>query len=631
MNKLDHDFGPQKPSSFCWHGAHAARTLLLLAACALCPNAGAADVLTPDRSFGEFDGEYESNFVVNAAGIAEIEERGITTMGVRENCDDWKYTGDAPYMGLRAYSVRCVGNPFLGFPGAPEALSKMVVRSEQHFLQGLRPGEDSQRSLSFAFRLTGVDPVPRANSVTGGAGSGWIAQLHGEGLPFILAWQAYATARPSEDPTENIPEPGYYLYAGAKYHKEVLDKKGRHAKPERKYEQRQPYKLLGRLTPGTWVRVMIQVNLRKRIGHECPDTIGDESNWTVALMDNATGLWGTPLEYPFLTGQRLGNSYEVEGEAPNETRGPCLPPAKQSYNFKIGQYVVLETNQADYDNVSYGKRWIHITKNHLIGYKKSVLRLPFEETSQQSIARRVEDRSYTRNNGSAGDPTSDYNNDGVILGSVSRIATDVNGRALHFPGTAGSYVKVPIDPTVRDDFDVGNYMTVSTWFRTDATPDENKGLVMIDEFSDRWKLLLYMKGNGLAFGVRHRVVTGQPGIYSRLDHAFPSGRYSDCRWHLVTGTFNRFAPDGMRVKLYIDGEKVMEGAGNDLPILRGEKQLVVGKYSEGGFFRGDIDDVGLFNYTMTGAEVRGLWQERPELNEHAELTAPQPCRPAIAR
>ena len=100
------------------------------------------------------------------------------------------------------------------------------------------------------------------------------------------------------------------------------------------------------------------------------------------------------------------------------------------------------------------------------------------------------------------------------------------------------------------------------------------------------------------------------GTYSRLDHGFPLGRYADNKWHLVTGTFNRFAPDGQRVKLYVDGVKVMEAAGHDLPILRGENRLVVGKSSIRGYFQGDIDDVGLFNYTMTDEDVQSLWLER---------------------
>jgi hypothetical protein len=212
------------------------------------------------------------------------------------------------------------------------------------------------------------------------------------------------------------------------------------------------------------------------------------------------------------------------------------------------------------------------------------------------------------------------------VGGVTRIDNGLFGRALSFPGKQrdndrGGYVNVAIRPNVVDDFDVGNYMTVSAWFRTRDKPDQNKGLVMIDEFSDRWKLLLYMRSNGIAFGVRHPA-TGAP-VYSRLDHEFTPGRYADGQWHHVTATFNRFARriptpadparGPQRIKLYIDGRKVMEREGHDLPILRGENQLVVGKYSTDGFFKGDIDDVGLFNFTMTDREVEELWRRRGAL------------------
>jgi hypothetical protein len=342
--------------------------------------------------------------------------------------------------------------------------------------------------------------------------------------------------------------------------------------------------------------------------HQCRGSIGLDAFYTIARMDNATGLWGQPLRYPFVAGQQMGNAiYTWNGDQPYQRVGRCLHPNDQNYNFKIGHYVVATTHRLDYDSVTYGKRWINITKNHLVGYHKSVLRLPFEETSGVV----VHDRSYTWNGGSAGDPVSDYNNDGAIVGNLTRI-TDLDGRrSLRFPGTAGNYVNLRIGSNVVDDFDVGNYMTVSAWVRTRATPDDNKGLVMIDEFSDTWKLLLYMRGNGIAFGVRHRPdpVTGAP-VYSRLDLEFQPGSLADGRWHLVTGTYNRFEPNGRRIKLYIDGRKVMEGAGHDLPILRGENQLVVGKYSVAGFFQGDIDDVGLFNYAMTGAQVGDLWRKR---------------------
>ncbi len=279
----------------------------------------------------------------------------------------------------------------------------------------------------------------------------------------------------------------------------------------------------------------------------------------------------------------------------SDETGDCREGGALEYQWKVGEYTVTHLNELDFDNVAYGKRWNDITKNRLIGYKKSVLRLPFEELWGQLVV----DRSWTWNGGVSGDPTKDYDNNGTIVGAVLRNSYGVNRHSLRFDGS--NFVEVPIDTT---DFDVGNYMTVSAWFRTRALPIDNKGLVMIDEYGSTWKTLLYTSRNSVSFGVRHA------GTYSRLDHIVRIGRYADNQWHLVTGTFNRFAADGQRIKLYIDGVKVLESVGKDLPVLRGDNRLTVGKFSVDGYFVGDIDDVGLFNYAMTKKDVANLWLRR---------------------
>ena len=121
---------------------------------------------------------------------------------------------------------------------------------------------------------------------------------------------------------------------------------------------------------------------------------------------------------------------------------------------------------------------------------------------------------------------------------------------------------------------------------------------MIDENSDDWKVLLYMSDNNLSFGVKHPDLT-----YSKLNYDFPAGTYADGQWHHVVGTFNRFTTDNRRIKLYLDGKRVLQRPGSDLPILRGDDRLVVGKFSSNGFFVGDIDEMLVRNYAMTDAEV----------------------------
>ena len=208
-------------------------------------------------------------------------------------------------MGSQAYEVICIGNP------------DATVRSEQHFLDGWRPGTDSARSLSMAVRLRGVPAMPTS------AGGGWIAQLHGEGIPFVLKWEAR-------------PGVGYFLMAGVKY-----DEK----RPDGTFDVRQPYFYEVPLTPGTWNRMMIQIDLRRSGTGECPDTIGDDAFVSVSRMDNATGQWGETGTWT----DRIGHRWD-------HATGGCVATADLTYNFKIGQYVVRTTNRLDYDNVSYGKR-----------------------------------------------------------------------------------------------------------------------------------------------------------------------------------------------------------------------------------------------------------------------------------
>ena len=105
------------------------------------------------------------------------------------------------------------------------------------------------------------------------------------------------------------------------------------------------------------------------------------------------------------------------------------------------------------------------------------------------------------------------------------------------------------------DFDFGNYVTVSAWFRTTCQlpsttcqPTNNKGLVMIDEYSTTWKVLLYASDRLIAFGVRHPGDDNQTN-YSKANYAVdPAGTYADGQWHHVVGTFNRFATDNRRLR-----------------------------------------------------------------------------------
>jgi hypothetical protein len=248
----------------------------------------------------------------------------------------------------------------------------------------------------------------------------------------------------------------------------------------------------------------------------------------------------------------------------------------------------------DYDNVAYGKRWSNITKNSLIGSHKTVLDLWCDEGSGSLVG----DHSYWWNGGSPGDPAADYDNDGTFVGTpLWNTGGIAHGGSLRLNGS--NYVTVPMDDV---DFDFGNYVTAACWFRTTSHPADNRGLLVIDEFSSTYKVKLHFSDTNLSFGVRH-----VDGNHASLNYGYAPGTYSDGEWHQALGIFNRFAPDGQRLKLYVDGELVLQIPGTDLPLLLGEDRLVVGKYGSAGLFMGDIDEVLIRNYAMTDQEVDDLY------------------------
>jgi len=499
----------------------------------------------PDAWFAEIDGDYGS---VISQTTYDVTDGGIATWARRDStlCTPWSHFGLEPYMGSEVYTVTCQA-------------SENTVRSEQMLVNGWYPGTDSRRTISLAMRVRGL--------ADGVAGSSFFMQFHQDGShapPFRLKWVV--------DANGNLIVDGGVYRDRLEGNTSVYEYEGIFQTP---------------IEENVWQRFMVSIEPGPPAGTgQCPNGPGPDGAITVWKMNNATGEWEQPM--PTYHG-RVGFHYRLGTD-------DCLVGGDLSYQVKVGQYSVTKDGTVDLDNIAYGKRWNNITKNRLIGYKKSVLRLRFEE-----IGANVDDGSWTWNGGVAGDPTSDYDNDGLISGLVSRWTTGaLNGMSLYLNGD--SHVSVPIDPV---DFDLGNYMTVSTWFKTQDLTDVNRGLVMIDEYSSNWKVLLYASKAGVSFGVKHKA-----GIYSRLDHAVPVDRYNDNQWHHVVATFNRFAPDENRIKLYIDGVKVMERDGVDLPILRGEQRLVVGKYSTSNFFKGFVDDVGLFNYAMSEEDVESLYLER---------------------
>lgn len=524
--------------------------------------------VSPNNLFFEITGDYGDDYLsdLNKERLSSddlialdvIRRDGSMTWGRRNGpCSNWAYTNDAPYSGNKSYRVQCEGVEY--------------SRSEQMLLGSWQASSTGNtRYFSMAFRLK---DLPKHDT------GGFVAQLHqGLGRPaFNVNW-FYRVP-----PGSNLGR--YFLGMSVRYdslhHTEdgvYTDTTSESFGPLLWTIGRKTYKGIP-VSLNAWNRILLAISIYPhRPTLPCPGS----ADITAYYMNNKTGEWTDFGSYlgPF--------GYTIETDC--------------SFEWKVGLYSnPPDRITIDYDNVAYGKSWNHITKNQLTGYHKTVLALPFDEGRGGVVG----DYSYRMNNGRRGDPVSDYQNPGIINTNVNNpwINDGVKGKGIHFNGI--THVIVPMDKT---DFDFGNYFTVSLWFRTAESLTGKKGLFVIDDNADRSKLLLDISDNNLSFGVKHLYPSRLNTFYSKVQYDFPTSRmYADGRWHHVVGTFNRFAADKRRVKLYIDGQRVNQKEGFDLPIIRGESRLVVGRFTSIGLFKGDVDEVIVRNYAMTDAEVLELY------------------------
>ncbi|MCC6681143.1 MAG: heparin lyase I family protein [Phycisphaeraceae bacterium] len=320
----------------------------------------------------------------------------------------------------------------------------------------------------------------------------------------------------------------------------------------------------GQLERDKWYNLLFSVT---------PGPNGDGSVH-IHQMNLATGLW--ELRY---TNDQLSIGMAIKADGSGD-------PAPAAFNWKVGSYrgSTPDTTNILYDNVRYADRWYRVTNNKLTGYHKCVLNLAFEESSGTAAA----DTSYHINRGTQGDPYSDYNNDATLINGASWNVNGNVGRCLQLDGF-DDYARVPLDTT---DFDTGNYITAATWFKTD-TAQSNRALICIDEYSTTYKVYLSLnQENKLRFAIRHPDNTTSEVIYTADD------TLCDDFWRHAIGTYNRYAPDGQRLKIYLDGKLVASSAGVDKAIMRGENYLYLGKFS-GNHFQGSLDESQVFNYEYT--------------------------------
>lgn len=157
------------------------------------------------------------------------------------------------------------------------------------------------------------------------------------------------------------------------------------------------------------------------------------------------------------------------------------------------------------------------------------------------------------------------------------------GKALQFPGAKDNYVSVPPE----ESFSIDKY-SITAWIKTENA--EGKAIV---NNARNYILQLEVAGNvatGYVAGGGWFWIIGPTPV-------------TDGRWHHVATTYSR---EFLRV--YINGKVDKEF------LLRHEPELSLGPLAiggtvDGGFFNGVIDDVGLFNVSLTAADINNIMNQ----------------------
>jgi len=346
----------------------------------------------------------------------------------------------------------------------------------------------------------------------------------------------------------------------------------------------------------------------------------DAQNNAIYMISKYKGSFGEP-SYSIGTGS-YGDSYSWFEFTPSngiENRGTIDLNDNNWHNittvFKSGESVTIYVDGVL--DISKGITYtgsIINTRNLTIGcgsnltqfYKGSIddVKIYKKALTLEEIKNEVNGLvAYYPFNGNANDESGNGNN-GTVNGAT--LTTDRFGNvnsAYHFNGT-DNYIQClfpgPLEATSR---------TISFWAKTDAVPTSNYGNVVLSygitttsfDYGARFDIELNSKAYGLGCGLGG----------GELTKAFDN---SDNNWHFYTVVFdNTLGSNLSDILFYADGNLLTTNAafnGVD-PVIHTSSQfpIYIGMlYGYGRYFKGDIDDIKIYNKALTETEIKSKFK-----------------------
>ncbi len=204
-------------------------------------------------------------------------------------------------------------------------------------------------------------------------------------------------------------------------------------------------------------------------------------------------------------------------------------------------------------------------------------------------------------NGNANDE-SGYGNHGTVNGAT--LTTDRNGKvnsAFSFDGSSNSIIILD-NPILNNE-----YTTISAWFQTN---NSNPGSIIYktdnSAINEQYACVLnYPNTNEQNWSIKNGGNCNNPGVgWNTSTH---NHNVTDNNWHNIIYTYN-----GTESKIYIDGKLIGSNNFNNGSIDNCGGQINIGKgYNSTYLFKGQLDDIAIFNRALTQEEITALYTGTP--------------------
>ena len=197
-------------------------------------------------------------------------------------------------------------------------------------------------------------------------------------------------------------------------------------------------------------------------------------------------------------------------------------------------------------------------------------------------------------NGNANDLSVNANNGTVNGATLTADRFGNANKAYSFDGN--DWIDIPSS----NQNNLPNSLTLSTWIQTN-TIQINSGVIGkwndgVVAGQEQYVLQLDNNNGGLHFWTKTSIQTASKEN---------NNEYSNGIWHLYVGTW-----DGLNMKLYRDGNLIQTSAQAG-SINNFTQNFEIGRYAGGqstsNYFKGSIDEIGIWNRALTACEIKKLY------------------------